>query len=435
VEKLIAVDDEARACLALPREVSGGPDRSFSRRGFIQRAGAVAVAAGLVPDLSRAAARSSDSVPFYGKHQGGITTPQQSRLLFAVFDVDASAGAAELRSLLRGWSKAAENLCAGKPARRLGGTRTEAPGDTGEAFGLGPGRLTLTIGFGPSLFDGRFGLAPRRPAPLVDLPAFPGDQLDPQRTGGDLCIQACADGSQVVEHAIRNLARIGAGLVALRWQQHGFLARPHSGGTGRNMLGFKDGTNNLHSRSAAQMRASVWASRDSSPGWMLGGTYLVARRVRNFVEHWDSSSLDEQERSIGRKKGSGAPLGERHESDPVHRARLPADAHILLANPRHGTASERERLLRRGYNFADGVAPLTSNRRDEEGNPIEGVQDTGLMFLAFQQDPRRQFIPIQTRLAAQDALGEYLTHVGSGIFAIPPGMRGSRGYVGETLLG
>jgi deferrochelatase/peroxidase EfeB len=415
--------------------MSGGSDRSFSRRGFIQRVGAGAVALGLAPDLARAATQSEEQVSFYGKHQAGITTPQQSRLLFAVFDVDASAGADELRSLLRAWSKACENLCAGKPARRLGGTRTEAPADTGEAFGLGPARLTVTIGFGPGLFDSRFGLAAKRPAPLVDLPAFPGDQLDPQRTGGDLCVQACADGSQVVEHAIRNLARIGAGVVALRWQQHGFLARPHGGGTGRNMLGFKDGTNNLRSRNAAQMRAHVWANGDSSPSWMLGGTYLVARRVRSFVEHWDSSSLDEQERSIGRKKANGAPLGGRHEFDPVDLTRVPADSHILLANPRNGAASERERILRRGYNFADGLAPLTSSRRDEDGNPIEGVQDTGLMFLAFQQDPRRQFLPIQTRLAARGALGEYLTHVGSGIFAIPPGMQGSRGYVGDTLLG
>jgi deferrochelatase/peroxidase EfeB len=399
---------------------------------LLEAAGAVALGAAGFDTAAAAAAASARVVDPYGVHQAGITTRQQAFLLFAVYDVDAVPAAA-LRKLLADWTAAAARLCTGQPVGAAARPAAEAPADNGEALGLGPARLTVTFGFGARLFDDRFGLSSRRPAPLVALPAFAGDQLDARSTGGDLCVQACADDPLVVEHAVRCLTRIGEGIVTPRWQQAGFLSRPAGGGTPRNMLGFKDGTANLDPNDAARMDANVWASSDSSPSWMLGGTYLVARRVRNFVEHWDRSSLNEQQRSIGREKLTGAPLGETSELAQVDPARLPADSHIRLANPRTGADSERERILRRGYNYANGLAPLTSSRRDEEGNRIQGTQDSGLMFLAYQQDPRRQFVPIQTRLAASDALGEYLAHVASGVFAIPPGIHPVRS-IGDALF-
>jgi deferrochelatase/peroxidase EfeB len=407
---------------------------AISRRDLLKAAGVATVAVGLGGDPARASGRSPGSIAFHGVHQAGVTTPQQARLVFAAFDVTAMSRS-DLRALLVRWSTTAADLCAGRPAATLVHARSQAPTDSGEAAGLGAAGLTLTFGLGPGVFDERFGLASARPAPLADLPPFAGDQLDPRLTGGDLCVQACADDPQVAEHAVRNLARLADGAAVLRWQQHGFISRPADGGTPRNMLGFKDGTNNLDAGDEARMRANVWAAADSSPAWMLGGTYLVARRIRNFVEHWDSSSLAEQERSIGRRKASGAPLGARQEDDPVDPRRLPPDAHIIVANPRTGAASERERILRRGYGFADGLDPLTSLRRGDDGSAVEGLQDSGLMFLAFQQDPRRQFVTIQARLAASDHLDEYLAHVGSGIFAIPPGVPGRGGYIGQTLLG
>ena len=133
----------------------------------------------------------------------------------------------------------------------------------------------------------------------------------------------------------------------------------------------------------------------------------------------DESDLDEQEGVFGRRKLSGAPFGGTSEFDPVDPARLPRNAHIALANPRVA-GSEAERILRRGYNYADGLLP-------------DGHLDAGLFFAAYQRDPRRQFVPIQHRLAAHDRLNEYIVHTGSAIFAVPPGVRRG-GYVGETLF-
>ena len=398
--------------------------------------GAGGLALGRELERRAATGQAAQVVPFYGEHQAGIATPTQERLHFAAFDLDPSARRADLRALLRAGTAAAARLCAGQPAGDDPGNPAAPPADTGEAFGLLPSRLTITFGFGASLFDAggpggdRFGLASQRPAALADLPAFPHDELDPARSGGDLAVQVCADDAQVAFHAVRNLTRIARGVAVLRWDQLGFgraAATSRAQATPRNLLGMKDGTNNLRAEDPAQLDQHVWVGAGDEPAWMRGGTYLVARRIRMLLEVWDRSSLDDQERTIGRVKASGAPLGGRHEHDPVDLAArdasgelvIPADAHIRLASP---ASNGGAKLLRRGYSFTDGIDRL-------------GQLDAGLFFLCFQRDPRRQFVPVQRRLAAQDALNEYIRHVGSGLYAIPPGVRRPGGYVGETLLG
>jgi deferrochelatase/peroxidase EfeB len=365
------------------------------------------------------------TVPFHGEHQAGIATEQQDRLLFASYDVTAE-GRDGLAELLQDWTAAAARLTAGDEV----GTATirDAPAtDTGEAVGLDPARLTLTFGFGPSLFDDRFGLARHRPEALADLPSFPGDQLDPDHSGGDLCVQACSNDPQVAYHAIRNLTRIGRGRVLLRWTQVGFgrtSSTTSSQLTPRNLMGFKDGTNNLRA-GTAQLDRSVWVPDDGDPAWMRGGTYLVARRIRIFIEVWDRSPLADQEATIGRVRHNGAPLGGHAEHDPIDldatgdddQPVIPVDAHVRLANQEANDIF----LLRRGYSFTDGIDRRT------------GQLDAGLFFLAFQRDPRRQFVPLQDALARRDALNEYIQHVGSALFAIPPGA-GEGTYLGQTLL-
>ena len=155
---------------------------------------------------------------------------------------------------------------------------------------------------------------------------------------------------------------------------------------------------------------------------MRGGTYMVARRVRMLIEVWDRSSLGDQEATFGRHKASGAPIGRRGEFDAVDlEARgedgallVPQDAHVRLA------AQGGEAILRRSFSFTDG----TDDR---------GQLDAGLFFVCFQRDPRRQFVPMQRRLGANDALNEYISHTGSAVFALPPGAR-EGGYVGEGLF-
>jgi deferrochelatase/peroxidase EfeB len=362
----------------------------------------------------------AQTVLFFGDHQAGIVTPAQDRLHFAAFDVEAGLRAADLRDLLRAWSGAAERMTTGRPVGDANREALAPPQDTGEAFGLTPARLTVTFGFGPSLFDERFGLGGRRPAALRHLPPLPGDELDRARSGGDLCVQACADDPQVAFHAVRNLARIGRGVVTVRWSQLGFgrtSSTSRAQATPRNLMGFKDGTNNLKAEDDAAIASHVWvASADQA--WLRGGTYLVARRIRMLIEVWDRTGLADQEQTIGRHKLSGAPLGARDEFAPVRPARLPADSHVRLARPDgNGGAA----LLRRGYSFTDGLDDRL------------GQLDAGLFFLSFQNDPDA-FVRVQRSLGSHDALNEYIKHVGSGVWAIPPGARPG-GWVGETLLG
>ncbi|MGI5483066.1 iron uptake transporter deferrochelatase/peroxidase subunit [Streptomyces lavendofoliae] len=375
-----------------------------------------------VRDRSAPVADSGAAVPFHGPHQAGIATPVQDRLHFAAFDVK-TGDRAELARLLKEWTRAAERLTTGREVGEgaYGGLPEAPPDDTGEALGLKPSRLTLTVGFGPSLFDGRFGLADRRPAALTELPSFPGDNLDRARSGGDLCVQACADDPQVAVHAIRNLARIGFGRVAVRWSQLGFgktSSTTPDAQTPRNLFGFKDGTRNIAGTDAAALDEHVWVSPEDGPAWLAGGSYLVARRIRMNVETWDRTPLQEQEDIFGRDKGEGAPVGRAKEHDEPFLPAMKPESHVRLAHPDSNAGA---RMLRRGYSFTDGTDGL-------------GRLDAGLFFLAYQRDVRTGFLPVQTRLARHDGLNEYIQHVGSALFAVPPGVRGTDDWWGRALF-
>jgi deferrochelatase/peroxidase EfeB len=390
----------------------------ISRRQLLAGAGAATAAAAVVGSGVAGAdtqtpPAEADAVPFDGVHQAGIITPEQDSLVFAVYDVTA-ADRASLADLLSTWTKAAKRMSAGRQLTGPDGSE-DPPPDTGEALGLPPSRLTVTVGFGPSLFDDRFGLGPERPEALVDLPAFAGDALDPTLTGGDICIQACADNAQVAFHAVHELTRLALGSATVRYIQTGFARSAAAGGQSapRNLLGFHDGTGNLDTSDAQAMRRFVWVDAPH-PKWMKGGTYLVARRIRIFLEAWDQSTLRQQEETIGRMKVSGAALGAASASDPVNlealgdygQSVIPQSAHIRVAAP---ATNNGQAILRRGYSFMDGIDPTT------------GELDAGLFFMCFQKDPRDQYIPIQSRLALNDALASYLLPTGSGIFACPPG--------------
>jgi deferrochelatase/peroxidase EfeB len=409
----------------------------IGRRRFLGTAGllgaATAGALGTVLGGSPPAAGATvpgDTVAFHGVHQAGIVTPAQDRLLFASFDV-VTEDRDELVAMLRAWTRASARMADGAPVGDGNTDQGAPPDDTGEAMGLPASALTLTFGFGPTLFarDGvdRFGIAAKRPEALVDLPAFAGDELDPARVGGDLAVQACANDPTVCFHAIRNLVRIGRGVVALRWSQQGFgrtSSTDTTQETPRNLMGFKDGTNNVVAEDDAALREHVWVGAGDDPAWMRGGSYLVARRIRMLLEVWDRSTLADQETTIGRVKGSGAPLGEATEHATVDleakragKPLIPVDAHIRLAAPSENGGAK---LLRRGYSFTDGIDPVTNQL------------DAGLFFLAYQRDPRTGFVRVQQHLA-KDALNEYIKHVGSAVFAVPPGVRAG-GHIGETLF-
>jgi deferrochelatase/peroxidase EfeB len=417
--------------------------QGVSRRGLLGLVGAgaagLAIGAGAGVAGGTAIARAADAgaaaspYDFYGAHQAGITTPVQDHLHFAAFDMMARTDRADLISLLQDWSYAAARMTRGldvTASGAVGGSPEAPPDDTGEAIGLGASGLTLTFGFGPTLFDAqgtdRYGIGDRRPAGLEKLPPFLGDDLDPDASGGDLCIQACADDPQVAVHAIRNLSRIAFGRATIRWSQMGFgrTSRTTSAQqTPRNLFGFKDGTANILADDSATLGEHVWVAASDSPGWMAGGSYLVARKIAMLIETWDRVRLSEQNAIVGRDKGEGAPLSGGHEfteldlaaTDAAGSPLIPERSHVRLAHPdRNGGA----RILRRGYNFVDGNTDL-------------GRLDAGLFFLSYQRTPE-QFVRIQRSLST-DIMSEYLRHVGSGVWAVPPGAAAGS-YVGAGLF-
>jgi deferrochelatase/peroxidase EfeB len=409
-----------------------------SRRGFLAAATGLVAAAGSATVARAAAAEPLAAVePFWGEHQAGIATPAQQYVYFLAFDLRATKRE-EVAALMRTWTEAAARMTAGDTAGALG-TDTSHPGaDSGDALGLPPARLTITFGFGPGLFlkddKDRYGLAALRPEALAELPLFNGDQLVEGRTGGDICIQACADDPQVAFHAARQLARLSYGAAEIRWAQSGFNPAAAPGETPRNLMGFKDGTNNPTPKDAARFARVVWAG-DEGPPWMRGGSYLVARRIRIALEHWDRTEVDFQEEVVGRRKYSGAPIGGSREfdvpdltaADKDGNPTIPENAHIRLAAPSSNGGAQ---ILRRGFAYNDGV-----NMTAERWPPWrQGMEfDAGLFFLAYQRDPRSGFIKIYDSMSKLDAMNQFATHVGSGLFACPPGARPGE-FIGQALL-
>jgi deferrochelatase/peroxidase EfeB len=391
-----------------------------------------AVGGGFAGHAMAAGQRSDDdsvdlrrSYPFYGQpHQGGIATLPQRYAMFMSFSAAAGAGRAELQTLLARWSAAAAVLQLGKPVGTVQPqVDVQPPTDTGEAYGLSPASLTVTVGLGPSLFGDRFGLAARRPAAFTDLPPLNGDNLDPRLHGGDLSVQACADDPQVCYHAVRNLARLGRNIVSPFWAVLGFGRASAGPGqhTPRNLLGFKDGTRNISTD--AEYDRFVWVDNSDQP-WMNGGTYQVVRKIRMLLETWDVDRIGNQQKIFGRTKEEGAPLSGKDEFDTPNLAAKGADGNPLIDPSSHVGLAARENndgimIRRRSYNYTDGL-------------DANGQLNAGLLFISYQKDPQ-DFIHLQNRLGAHDLLNEYVRHIGSAIFAVPPAPAEGH-YIGQSLF-
>ncbi|WP_079063633.1 iron uptake transporter deferrochelatase/peroxidase subunit [Streptacidiphilus griseoplanus] len=399
----------------------------LTRRGLLGAAGAAGLAVGAAGGVFGRAAADGDgtapslgaaSVPFHGVHQAGIVQSQQSRALLIAFDLAAGATRATTAALLRRWSDSAARLAEGRPA---------AGHENQIALDAGPCSLTVTFGFGASLFD-RIGLAAARPAALAPLPDFPDDAIDRSRSDGDLWVQICADDALVAFHALRVLQQQAAGVAAVRWQMSGFSRSPGATArpmTTRNLMGQLDGTNNPRP-SDASFTADVFVPREGAdPAWMAGGSYAVVRRIRMLLDNWENLPVDRQERVIGRRKSDGAPLSGGTETTEVDLSRrnpdgtlaVPADAHIRVAAP---AANSGATMLRRGFSYHDGFR-------------ADGAPDAGLLFIAFQSDPLTGFVPVQRKLAGADSLSRFVRHEASGLYAVPGGAAPG-GYVGQALL-
>jgi len=366
----------------------------------------------------------SQQHPFYGEaEQAGIRTPPQRYCVYMTFDM-ATPTARALQVLLARWSGAIAQLMKGRSIGQVEPNRVDGIGvDTGEALDLGPAALTVTVGLGPALFTDAYGLAAKKPTLMRELAALPSDALQPELTGGDLSLQACAEDPQVAYHAIRDLARMAKGTAATRWTVMGF-GRASAGkgqSTPRNLMGYKDGTRNI--REDGEFDEFVWV-KDSGPEWTQGGTYQVVRKIQMNIENWDADRVSDQNAVFGRDKQAGAPLSGGHEfTAPDFHAKA-ADGTSKISPTSHIALAAHEnnggiKILRRGYNYTDGLNQY-------------GLLDAGLLFISYQNDPAH-FEKLQAKLGSSDRLNEYISHIGSGIFFVPPAAREGH-YLAEGLF-
>ncbi|MEU2108234.1 iron uptake transporter deferrochelatase/peroxidase subunit [Streptomyces sp. NPDC058423] len=412
-------------------------DNEISRRrllGTVGAAGATGLALGAAGGAAGYAVTAADpatalatvgstSEPFHGEHQAGITTPMQSHGHLLAFDLAPGAGRREAAALMRRWSATAARLTAGEPA----------DDDTGVALDAGPSSLTITFGFGRTFFD-RTGLTAQRPVQLDPLPAFSADRLDPRRSEGDLWVQIGANDALVAFHALRAVHKAAGEAARMRWQMNGFNRSPGVTAqpmTSRNLMGQIDGTRNPKpSEPDFDRRVFVPASgagpdAPEQPAWMAGGSYAVVRRIRMLLDDWEKLNLKDQELVIGRRKSDGAPLtggGETTElaldrTGPDGSLVIPANAHARISAPEQNAGAA---MLRRPFSYHDGMA-------------ADGTPDAGLLFVCWQADPLRGFVPVQRKLDRGDALSAFIRHEASGLFAVPGGAE-EGGYVGRRLL-
>jgi dye decolorizing peroxidase len=351
-------------------------------------------------------------IPFDGEHQAGILAPYAAYGWFTAFDLEPGITAARLAGTLRAWTAAARRLTEGR----------SVAADDMVAAGYGPASVTVTVGFGASMLR-RFGVPV--PGELDPLPPFPRDEIDKSRSDGDLGVLVTADDALVVAHALRTLTRLGRGTVRVRWQMSGFsttdgvVTGPNT--TPRNLMGQLDGTGNPRP-SDAGFDEQIFAS---GPAWMRGGSYLVFRRIRMLLNDWETLPRGRQEAIVGRRKDTGAPLSGGTEFTPLDLEKqnsggalaIGASAHVRQASPHSNNGAT---ILRKGFSYFDGYRP-------------DGAPDAGLLFMAFQADPREGFTRIQQRLSGADDLSRFLRHESSALFAVPPGCRPGR-YLGQDLM-
>ena len=400
------------------REGQAAP-AGLPRRSFLGLLGAgaagVAIGAGAGIAVQQAAAPSPGNavggatVPFYGEHQAGIATPAPARVELLGFDLDAGVGIDEVRRLMQAWTPLAAALTAGE----------QHPDDPVPQLAADPAALTLTVGFGPRLFE-VIGRPQQRPAGVAVLPPFAKDRLQPAYSEGDLLIQVCSEDAVSASHAADAMRAAAAGVATVRWRQSGFQRAPAvaEGQTPRNLMGQKDGTAN-DPPDSQRFASTVWAAGSEYPQWYAGGTTLVLRRIRMDLDAWGAADLRTRERVIGRHLDSGAPLGESDEFDavplnaqlPDGQLQIPSSSHVRIAHPDTNSGA---RMVRRGFSYT------------QEG-------ESGLLFIALQADATHGFIPVMSRMASGDDLNRFVTHVGSAVFAIPPGVAPGQ-YWGQTLL-
>lgn len=408
-----------------------------NRRAFLGKLGTVAIGVGALsachqptqnsPSAPAKTAQTNTTSPnpfaslkynFYDTHQSGITTPVQRHIYFLVADLH-STNLDDIKQMFQDWTQFGAKLMNGDNIKPYDTNPHLPPSDTGEADSLGAYGLTLTFGISPSFLK-KLNLTDKAPPEFSDLPHFPRDQIRPELSGGDICIQACANDPQVAFHAVRQLVRQARSLITMKWSQSGYNSFDDETQTPRNLFGFKDGTANADT--LKDLGKWLWATGTDKTTWFDGGTYLVARIIQMHLETWDRTSLVGQEDTFGRHRDTGAAIGKAGEFDAFDVNEKDDKGNLVIAEPTHMGLAKRTglQLLRRSFSYSSGIDPKT------------GQFNAGLLFISFQKSPV-QFSVIQNAFGNTDKMTEYTTHIGSGLFACFAGVK-EGGYLGQKLF-
>lgn len=362
---------------------------------------------------STALAPASGPEAFRGAHQAGITTPPQSFAAWVGLTLARGADRDACRRLMTVLTDDIDRL-----------TRGVAPlTDLEPELAAAPAGLTVTVGVGPGFYAAA-GLEADKPSWLAPLPRFPIDRLEERWGQADVVLQVCADSPVAVAHAQRRLIVGTQPIVRTAWVQRGFrepLTKQTPGMPFRNLFGQVDGT--VQPDATGSDAALVWLG-ETAPRGLANGTSMVIRRIAMNLDAWDRADRMAREHAVGRRLSDGAPLTGIRETDPPDLLAkddlgfpvIDPASHVRRALPEQA----HERILRRPYSYDDV--------------PQGGADsDSGLVFVAFQADPVRQFLPIQQRLAEADLLNIWTTPVGSGVYAVLPGARDGE-VLGQALL-
>ncbi len=359
--------------------------------------------------------------------QSGITNRPQGHLLLVALAFEGDRAPTTTRATLEDLRTLVHRELTSNLDDQGAATPKGVPGpETGElGFDDGYNRdfLTITLGVSSAGFAALGVPAVERPADLVPIPwAALGDNPE-LADDGDLLLQICSDNIYINEHVARRVEEDLGGRLRVAWTQAGvqrFTSRAGrvSRREGRALIGFHDGTSNLHPRHEEADAGLVFVDPKrvgeypphpapqaggypgqgpnfpadlrpvpiSEPEWTKGGTYMAVRVSVNNVTAWDDLPLGEQEQAIGRFKWSGASLD--LADDPAHLDNPPAfaanqgdtrvalAAHTRKANPRREAADQARRIFRRGYALIQ---------------PGPGELRRGLVFICFGRTLATQF--------------------------------------------
>jgi dye decolorizing peroxidase len=399
----------------------------FTRRGFLAGASASAgalvgasagalIAGQQVASAAEVAAQTAvlkRSEKFHGSHQNGVELELQTFTNFVSLDIHADTDRSAMKRWMRILTDDIERLTSGQAILA----------DAQPQLALGPARLTVTVGFGPSLFK-KLGLESEQPDSLQDLPAFKVDALREEFSGGDVLLHVSADDPMVLSHAVRSLISDSMAFASVRWAQQGFSNAQGvvpGGVRQRNLMGQVDGTDNP-ALGSDDFDNLVWIN--DGPEWIRGGTVLVLRRIAMQLNTWDKLGRSDKEQVIGRHLGTGAPLGKANETDAMDLnavderglKTIPNFAHVRRASP----TKPGERFFRRPFNYEVGMA-------------ADGTPDVGLLWTAYQRDVSKQYLPVQKRLDEFDLLSKWTSPIGSSVWGIARGV-GKGEVLGRDLF-